>query len=71
MRMTGIHFEKPSLHLVEYNGSTANNIISPNVGGVLLDPWSGKKRHNVPSQYRIGALLANDLLTGRPTKIDS
>ena len=37
MRMTGIHFEKPSLHLVEYNSSTANNIISPNVGGVLLD----------------------------------
>jgi hypothetical protein len=35
--MTGIHFEKPGLHLVEYNGSTANNIISPNVGGVLLD----------------------------------
>eukprot|EP01047_Picozoa_sp_COSAG01_P032065 COSAG01_NODE_2302_length_7952_cov_8.079078_9_plen_328_part_00 len=33
----GIHFAKPSLHLVEYNGSTANNIISPNVGGVLLD----------------------------------
>ena len=33
----GIHFAKPILHLTEYNGSTANNIISPNVGGVLLD----------------------------------
>lgn len=33
----GITFMKPPMHLLEFNGSSANNIISPNVGGVLLD----------------------------------
>ena len=33
----GIQFVKPSMHLLEFNGSSANNIISPNVGGVMLD----------------------------------
>eukprot|EP01043_Picozoa_sp_COSAG02_P023945 COSAG02_NODE_1294_length_13401_cov_32.784393_9_plen_499_part_00 len=33
----GIAFVKPSVNLFEFNGSSANNIISANVGGVLLD----------------------------------
>jgi hypothetical protein len=33
----GINFDKPVLGQVEFNGSRANNIASPFVGGVLLD----------------------------------
>ena len=33
----GRAWTKPALDRVEYNGSTANNIVAPFVGGVLLD----------------------------------
>eukprot|EP01050_Picozoa_sp_SAG11_P010696 SAG11_NODE_1087_length_5925_cov_2.708376_3_plen_75_part_00 len=33
----GIKFDKPVLGQVDFNGSRANNIVAPFVGGVLLD----------------------------------
>jgi hypothetical protein len=67
---SGLSWKKPSLGLVEYNGSTTNNIVWPKttckrgsieIGGAFLDTRPG-----VPAREKFKLMMSDELSPGKP-----